>query len=138
MYGISFVVILLRLVAKLRIQLRLGIDDGLMILALLLGIGNFAFDTAGVRYGLGRHFFYLTPFERVNSMKNEFLGQPIGKHCKALIVFTIKEFVSSLPMTSLPKQALVSEIARSRLLGLRHLLVKWNWYVFKHLMSFIN
>jgi hypothetical protein len=46
----------------------------------LMGIGNFAFDTWAVRFGLGRHFFYLTPSERVNSMKGEFLGQPIGTY----------------------------------------------------------
>jgi hypothetical protein len=79
MYGISAVVIALRLAAKLRIQLRLGLDDAFMVLALLLGIGNMAFDTSGVKWGLGRHFFYLTPIERVNSMRAEFLGQPIGE-----------------------------------------------------------
>jgi hypothetical protein len=45
----------------------------------LLGIANFAFDTAAVHFGLGRHFFYLTPFEKVHSMKYEFLGQPVGR-----------------------------------------------------------
>lgn len=37
-----------------------------------------ALDSSGVRWGLGRHFYYLTPIERVNSMKWEFLGQPVG------------------------------------------------------------
>lgn len=45
----------------------------------LLGVGNIAFDTSGVKWGLGRHFFYLTPIERANSMRAEFLSQPIGK-----------------------------------------------------------
>lgn len=79
MYGVSALVIILRLVAKLKIQLRVGLDDGLMVLALLLGIGNMAFDTSGVKWGLGRHFYYLTPIQRVNSMRAEFLGQPIGE-----------------------------------------------------------
>ncbi|KAF8850281.1 hypothetical protein BDZ45DRAFT_731650 [Acephala macrosclerotiorum] len=78
MYGIATTVIVLRLIAKWRINHSLGLDDGLMSLSLLLGIGNFSLDTSAVRFGLGRHFFYLTPSERVNSMKGEFLGQPIG------------------------------------------------------------
>jgi hypothetical protein len=35
MYGIATVVIALRLVAKLRIQRRVGLDDALMVLALV-------------------------------------------------------------------------------------------------------
>ncbi|TVY56509.1 hypothetical protein LSUE1_G008985, partial [Lachnellula suecica] len=78
MYGAATLIIVLRIIAKLKINLKVGLDDILLTLALLLGIANFAFDNAAVRYGLGRHFFYLTPFERVNSMKWEFVGEPVG------------------------------------------------------------
>jgi len=35
MYGIAIIVIFMRLLAKLRISARLGLDDGLMILSLV-------------------------------------------------------------------------------------------------------
>jgi hypothetical protein len=44
----------------------------------LLGIAMMALDSTGVRWGLGRHFYYLTPIQRVNSMKWEFVAQPVG------------------------------------------------------------
>ncbi|TVY36794.1 hypothetical protein LOCC1_G005660 [Lachnellula occidentalis] len=78
LYGVLTITILLRVIAKLSIKLRLGLDDALITLALLLGIGNISLNTFAVQYGLGRHYFYLTPFERVHAMKYEFLSQPVG------------------------------------------------------------
>lgn len=96
MYGIALVVLCGRLLAKLRISARLAIDDVLMIISMvrrnklhtsdtiltkkqISGLLYFSLATVGVTYGIGRHFYYLAPFERVNAMKFQFISEPVGK-----------------------------------------------------------
>jgi hypothetical protein len=37
-----------------------------------------ATDLSSANWGLGRHFFYLTPEERLNAMKWDFISQPMA------------------------------------------------------------
>ncbi|TVY88724.1 hypothetical protein LAWI1_G005141 [Lachnellula willkommii] len=116
LYGAATITILLRVIAKLSIKQQLGVDDALMTLALLLGIANFSLDTAAVQYGLGRHFFYLTPFERVHSMKYEFLGQPVGILSPMFGRLSFMIYLLNIIVTSKPKKWFIYSLAAQHII----------------------
>ena len=95
LYGIAGVVVLMRVYTQLKITRQFGIGDSIMILALvrlqlrseksnwrfkLCGFSHIIFLTISHHYGLGRHFFFLTDFERVKAMEMEFISEPFGEN----------------------------------------------------------
>ncbi|KAK4507021.1 hypothetical protein PRZ48_000755 [Zasmidium cellare] len=76
--SISIIVVALRLWTKWRTTNRLYIDDGLMFLALLVGITHSAIITQAVSTGFGRHIIYLTLEEVQKTMKFGILSLMFG------------------------------------------------------------
>jgi hypothetical protein len=79
LYGIALVVVLLRLYTQARVTHSLGLGDAMMACSLLCGTGILITLTIQHHYGLGRHFFYLDPHQKVQALKYNFAGQPLGK-----------------------------------------------------------
>ncbi|KAF2172908.1 hypothetical protein M409DRAFT_16863 [Zasmidium cellare ATCC 36951] len=67
--SISIIIVALRFWTKWRTTNRLYIDDGLMLMALLVGITHSAIITRAVSTGFGRHIIYLTLEEVQKTMK---------------------------------------------------------------------
>ncbi|WKT50522.1 hypothetical protein QSH57_015470 [Fusarium oxysporum f. sp. vasinfectum] len=78
LYGIAFIVVCLRVFAQAKVTRRLQWGDALMIFALLSGVLSCVFLTIAYGRGFGRHFFYLTPSERVDATRMEYIHQPFG------------------------------------------------------------
>ncbi|KAJ5260781.1 hypothetical protein N7505_009131 [Penicillium chrysogenum] len=55
-----------------------GTEDLLFLVAWGFDITHMVFIQMSANWGLGRHFFYLTAEERLNSMKWDFLSQPLA------------------------------------------------------------
>lgn len=100
LYGITIAVVTLRLYTQGRITRSLGLGDAMMALSLAswallcpwtqpswhladseqaFGIALVSNATVQYHYGLGRHFFYLDPYQQAQAAKFSFVGQPIGK-----------------------------------------------------------
>ncbi|KAK7579463.1 hypothetical protein V3481_015261 [Fusarium oxysporum f. sp. vasinfectum] len=82
LYGIAFIVVCLRVFAQAKVTRRLQWGDALMIFALpkLSGVLSCVFLTIAYGRGFGRHFFYLTPSERVDATRMEYIHQPFGEN----------------------------------------------------------
>ncbi|KUJ17191.1 uncharacterized protein LY89DRAFT_734174 [Mollisia scopiformis] len=80
LYGITFAVVILRLYTQWRITCSLGLGDAIMALSLLCGTGILTTLTIQHHYGLGRHFSYLDPHQKVEALYFNFIGQPLGRH----------------------------------------------------------
>ncbi|RDW56607.1 hypothetical protein BP5796_13072 [Coleophoma crateriformis] len=78
LYGITIVVVAIRLYVQARITRRLGLGDAMMVLSVASGLGLCALLTVQRHYGLGRHFFFLDPHQRIMALKYNFIGQPFG------------------------------------------------------------
>ncbi|KAM3075338.1 hypothetical protein ACMFMF_006013 [Clarireedia jacksonii] len=78
LYGVSALVLILRLLAKLKAHLPFALEDLLIGFAMLFGICHISLNTWGITFGLGRHYWYLTDFQRQQAMRAEFISQPFG------------------------------------------------------------
>ncbi|KAH8683375.1 hypothetical protein BGZ60DRAFT_561061 [Tricladium varicosporioides] len=78
MYGITIVVVALRFYTQWRITKSLGLGDSMMALSVAFATGILAMLTVQYHYGLGRRFFYLTPQQKIEALKFNFAGQPLG------------------------------------------------------------
>ncbi len=96
LYAIAGLVVIVRLYTQLKIICQTGWGDAVMVLAVVgnlmllnqiwedsqskvFGILQMIFLQLSHKYGLGRHFFYLTPYEKVMAMEMEFISEPFGK-----------------------------------------------------------
>lgn len=91
--GISVAVVGVRLYAQF-INRHLDLGDAIMTLSMvcaklstlllfpntvqICGIMLCSMLTTQYHYGLGRHFFYLSPYQRVHAIEFNFLGQAFG------------------------------------------------------------
>lgn len=75
--GISILVVGLRLYAQF-VSRHLDLGDAIMTLSMICGVLLCSMLTTQHHYGLGRHFFYLSPTQRVLAIKFNFLGQAFG------------------------------------------------------------
>ncbi|KAJ5549703.1 hypothetical protein N7535_002360 [Penicillium sp. DV-2018c] len=55
-----------------------GIEDLFFLVAWGFDIAHMTFIQLSANWGLGRHFFYLSPEERFNAMKWDFISQPMA------------------------------------------------------------
>ncbi|KAF8853417.1 hypothetical protein BDZ45DRAFT_806696 [Acephala macrosclerotiorum] len=78
LYGITLVVVVLRLYTQWRITCSLGLGDVMMFLSVLSATGILTTLTIQKHYGLGRHFSYLSPHQKIEALKYNFIGQPLG------------------------------------------------------------
>ncbi|KAF7954166.1 hypothetical protein EAE96_005297 [Botrytis aclada] len=78
LYGISGILIMLRLIAKAKYHLAFALEDLLVILAMISGICHISLNTWGITFGLGRHIMFLTDTQAAMAMRAEFIGQPFG------------------------------------------------------------
>ncbi|KAH8750714.1 hypothetical protein F5882DRAFT_310137, partial [Hyaloscypha sp. PMI_1271] len=67
----------LRLYAQF-VSRHLDLGDAIMTLSMICGILLCSMLTTQHHYGLGRHFFYLSPTQRILAIKFNFLGQAFG------------------------------------------------------------
>ncbi|OCL04685.1 hypothetical protein AOQ84DRAFT_112580 [Glonium stellatum] len=79
--GVSFVVLALRLVAGVYILGRVRLADYLMVMAFICGVVQAAIFTDAYYWGMGRHFYYLSDQERVESVKLMYYGMGWGVAC---------------------------------------------------------
>lgn len=78
LYGITIVIVGMRLYAQLKTSGRLGLGDALMALSVACGIALCSMLTVQHHYGLGRHFFFLSTHQRIMAGKFNFVGQAFG------------------------------------------------------------
>ncbi|CZR67026.1 uncharacterized protein PAC_16925 [Phialocephala subalpina] len=78
LYGITLLVVVLRLYTQWRITRSLGLGDAMMFLSVLCATGTLTTLTIQKYYGLGRHFSYLSPHQKIQALKYNFIGQPLG------------------------------------------------------------
>lgn len=76
--GIAAVIVGIRIFTSGYILRKISLPDTLIILAFIFGITNNALITKAVHFGLGRHIQYLSPPEIMNTIKYQFISQPIG------------------------------------------------------------
>ncbi|KAL1968903.1 hypothetical protein VTN77DRAFT_1264 [Rasamsonia byssochlamydoides] len=81
LFGITSVVMILRVFAQVKVLRKLGLDDGFMILAWICQAINCALNAVSVCWGIGRHDIYLTPEQYVNAIKYGLLAIPWGALC---------------------------------------------------------
>lgn len=55
-----------------------GVEDLLFLIAYGFDLAHMSMIQMSAHWGLGRHFFYLSPQEKVNAMKWDFISQPIA------------------------------------------------------------
>ncbi|KAG4033766.1 hypothetical protein MFRU_004g02690 [Monilinia fructicola] len=78
LYGISALLIILRLLAKMKIHLKFALEDHLIIASMLFGTCHIAFNTWGITFGLGRHYVFLTEWQASMAIRAKFIGEPFG------------------------------------------------------------
>ncbi|KAJ8067339.1 hypothetical protein OCU04_004692 [Sclerotinia nivalis] len=78
LYGISGILIMLRLIAKMKIHIPFALEDLLVILAMIFGICHISLNTWGISFGIGRHVVFLTESQTAKALKAEFVSQPFG------------------------------------------------------------
>ncbi|KAF7908730.1 uncharacterized protein EAF01_004485 [Botrytis porri] len=78
LYGISGILIMLRLIAKAKYHLAFALEDLLVILAMISGICHISLNTWGISFGLGRHIMFLTETQAAMAIRAEFIGEPFG------------------------------------------------------------
>ncbi|KAH7123585.1 integral membrane protein [Dendryphion nanum] len=71
--ALAFVVIAVRCFVRLRIVQRFNIDDWFILLTYALALGNSAFCTVAVHFGLGQHLTSLSPYQVKFSIKYVYL-----------------------------------------------------------------
>ncbi|TGO48880.1 hypothetical protein BOTNAR_0455g00070 [Botryotinia narcissicola] len=78
LYGISGILIMLRLIAKAKYHLAFALEDLLVILAMISGICHISLNSWGITFGLGRHIVFLTETQAAMAIRAEFIGEPFG------------------------------------------------------------
>ncbi|PQE32873.1 integral membrane protein [Rutstroemia sp. NJR-2017a WRK4] len=78
LYGVSALILLLRLLAKRKAHLSFALEDYLVGFAMLFGVCHISLVTWGVTAGLGRHFWDLTEFQQEQALKALIISQPLG------------------------------------------------------------
>ena len=89
--GIAIIVVTARTYTQAKVVGRMGIEDYIMIAALvgsilpvslsgsdflqIVAMLNTSLITHAVSWGIGRHIYYLTPDETINAIKFEFIAQ---------------------------------------------------------------
>ncbi|PMD47082.1 hypothetical protein L207DRAFT_606140 [Hyaloscypha variabilis F] len=76
--SIAVIVVTARTYAQAKVVGRMGVEDYLMIAALIVAMLNTSLITHAVSWGIGRHIYYLTPIETINAIKFEFIAQTPG------------------------------------------------------------
>ncbi|PMD64179.1 uncharacterized protein K444DRAFT_482016, partial [Hyaloscypha bicolor E] len=76
--SIAVIVVIARTYTQAKVVGRMGAEDYLMILSLIIAMLNTSLITHAVSWGIGRHIYYLTPEETVNAIKFEFIAQTPG------------------------------------------------------------
>lgn len=76
--AISILCVVLRIYSRLFITRSPGWDDAILVFAAVFKIINTALNTVSVSYGIGRHVYYLSDDDIVNTLYYESILRPIG------------------------------------------------------------
>ncbi|KFY01968.1 hypothetical protein V490_00698 [Pseudogymnoascus sp. VKM F-3557] len=81
LYSVALLVVIARVYTQQQITRQFGLGDYFMLSSIAFGLMHISFLTVSHRYGLGRHFFYLSDYLRVKAMEWEFIAEPFGALC---------------------------------------------------------
>ncbi|KAK2603347.1 hypothetical protein N8I77_009811 [Diaporthe amygdali] len=76
--AISILCVVLRIYSRLFITRSPGWDDAILVFAAVFKIINTALNTVSVSYGIGRHVYYLSDDDIVDTLYYESILRPIG------------------------------------------------------------
>lgn len=106
LYSVALLVVIARVYTQQQITRQFGLGDYFMLSSIVgvshsvwiehitinsfkvFGLMHISFLTVSHRYGLGRHFFYLSDYLRVKAMEWEFIAEPFGE--EALLADTTR------------------------------------------------
>ncbi|KFY00619.1 hypothetical protein O988_03193 [Pseudogymnoascus sp. VKM F-3808] len=99
LYSVALLVVIARVYTQQQITRQFGLGDYFMLSSIVgvshstwiehstinlskaFGLMHISFLTVSHRFGLGRHFFYLSDYLRVKAMEWEFIAEPFGALC---------------------------------------------------------
>ncbi|ESZ95205.1 hypothetical protein SBOR_4404 [Sclerotinia borealis F-4128] len=76
--AMSITIVIARCMTQRFISRQLGLSDALVVLSMCVISSMAALITVQYHYGWGRHYVYLDPFDRIDAMKYNAIGQSFG------------------------------------------------------------